>query len=157
VVTTSFPEREFDQRNYDDLSVTLGEKCPSCSTVKNWAAPFRTGNLSTEDEEVSGRPTQVEIEENVDAIHSMILGDRRMSAKKKAETLVISRARAGCIIHKISDMRKLSAKLVPKYLNAGQKHDRVLLHNPFWSDFGGMLGILNRLIIMDTIWIYIHD
>jgi hypothetical protein len=41
------------------------------------------GHLSTEDEERSERPTQVTIPENVDAIHSIILDDRRISAKKK--------------------------------------------------------------------------
>jgi hypothetical protein len=84
--------------------------------------------LSTEDEECSGRPTQVTVPENVDAIHSIILDYRRMSAKKIAETLAISRERVGFthIIHKIVDMRKLSAKWVPKCLNADQKRDRVL-------------------------------
>jgi hypothetical protein len=52
--------------------VTLGDKCPSYSTVKNSDARFRAGYLSTEDEECSGRPTQVTFLENVDAMHSMI-------------------------------------------------------------------------------------
>jgi transposase len=46
---------------YDDMSVTLGDKRPSYSTVENWVAGFRTGQLSTEDEERSGRPTQTRI------------------------------------------------------------------------------------------------
>jgi transposase len=61
-----------------DMSVTLGDKRPSSSTVKNWVGSFRTRHLSTEDEECSGRPTQVTIPENVDAIHSMILDNRRI-------------------------------------------------------------------------------
>jgi hypothetical protein len=55
-----------------DMSVTLGNKYPSYSTVKNCVARFRRGHLSTENESF-GRPTQVTILENVDAIHSMIL------------------------------------------------------------------------------------
>jgi hypothetical protein len=51
---------------------------------------FRTGHLGTENEERSGRPTQVTIPENVDAIHFMILDNRRISAKKIAGTMVIS-------------------------------------------------------------------
>jgi transposase len=64
------------------MSVTLGDKWPSYSTVKNWVARFRTGHLSTEDEELSGRPTQVTFPENMEAIHSMMLDDRRIFAKK---------------------------------------------------------------------------
>jgi hypothetical protein len=51
---------------------------------------FRTGYLSTEDEELSWRPTEVTFPENMDAIHSMILDDRRISTKEIAETLAIS-------------------------------------------------------------------
>jgi hypothetical protein len=94
--------------------------------VKNWVARFRTGHLSTEDKERSGRPTQATIADNMGAIHSMILIDRRISAKNIAETLVIPQESVGCIIHEILDMRKLSANSAPKCLNAVQKRDGVL-------------------------------
>jgi transposase len=61
--------------------LTLGDKQPSYSTVKNLVARYRRGHLSTEDEEYIGRPTQVTIPEH--AIHSMILDAGRISAKKK--------------------------------------------------------------------------
>jgi transposase len=79
----SFLKRELGpkKKNYD-MSV---DKRPSYFIVKNWVARFRTGHLRSEDEERSGRPTQVAIPENMDAIHSMILDDRRISVKKTAE------------------------------------------------------------------------
>jgi hypothetical protein len=46
------------------MSVTLGDKHPSYSAVKNWVARFRKGHLSTENKERSGRPTPVKIPEN---------------------------------------------------------------------------------------------
>jgi hypothetical protein len=92
---------------YDDMSVTLGDKHPSYSTVKNCVARLRTGHQSTENKECSERPTQVTIPENVDAIHSMVLGDRRISTKKITETLAISRERVDYIIHVILIMRML--------------------------------------------------
>jgi hypothetical protein len=57
------------------MSVTLGDECLSYSTVKNCVAMFRTEHVSTEYGECPGRPTQVTIPENLDAIHSMILDD----------------------------------------------------------------------------------
>ena len=57
-------------------------------------------------------------------IHELILEDSRISAKSIAEQLGISRERFGSIIHEDLDMRKLSAKSVPKYLNADQKSQR---------------------------------
>jgi hypothetical protein len=106
----SFPKRELIQRVYRDMSATLGDKRPSHSTVKNWVASVTVGHLGNEDEERSGRPTQVTIPEKVDNINSMILDDRRIPAKEIAETLAISRERVGYIIHKILLMRKLSSK-----------------------------------------------
>jgi hypothetical protein len=82
-------------------------------------------HLSNEDEECSGRQTRVTIPENVDAIHSMTLDNRKLLTKKITETLVMPQERVGYIIHKILDMRKLSAKWIPKCLNA-DKHDLVL-------------------------------
>jgi hypothetical protein len=110
----------------------------SYSTVKNWGARFRTSHLSTEDKERSGGPTQVTISENMDAIHSMILDDWRISAKMLAETLAIFRERVGYTVRETLDMWKLSAKWVPKYLEPVQKRDRVLASQanlePFWWD-----------------------
>jgi hypothetical protein len=95
----------------NDMSVPLGDKCPSCySTMKNWVARIKTGHLSTEDEECSGRPIQVTVPESVEAIHSIILDNQRISTKRKEETQVIFWEMVGCIIQEILDMGKLSAK-----------------------------------------------
>jgi len=56
--------------------------------------------------------------EIIDQMHELILKDRRISTKSIAEQLDISRERVGSIIHEDLDMRKLSAKWVPKCLNA---------------------------------------
>ena len=50
----------------------------------------------------------------IDQIHELILEDRRISAKSIAEKLGISRERVESVIHEDLDMRKLSAKWVPK-------------------------------------------
>ena len=55
--------------------------------------------------------------EIIDQIHELILEDRRILA----EQLGISRERVGSIVREDLDMRMLSAKWVPKYLNADQK------------------------------------
>jgi len=59
--------------------------------------------------------------EIINQIHELILEDRRISAKSIAQQLGISREWVGSIINENLDMRKLSAKWVPKCLNADQK------------------------------------
>jgi len=103
------------------LIETLGENAPSYATVKNWVAQFKRGDFSTCDAPCPRRPKTVTASEFIDQIHELILEDRRISVKSIAEQLGISRKRVGSIIHEDLDMRKLSAKWVPKYLNADQK------------------------------------
>jgi hypothetical protein len=55
----------------------------------------------------------VTIPENVDAIHSMILDNWKITTKKIAVNLVITRERVGYIIHESLGMRTLSAKWFP--------------------------------------------
>ena len=62
--------------------------------------------------------------EIIDQIHELILEDCRISAKSIAEQLGTSRERVRSIIHEDLDKRKLSAKWVPKCLNADKKCQR---------------------------------
>ena len=76
----------------------------------------------------------------IDQIHGLILEDGRISAKSIAEKMGISRERDGSTIHEDLDMRKLSAKWVPKCLNADQKRRL----NNFWNFFGAIKMISCR-------------
>jgi len=62
--------------------------------------------------------------EIIDQIHELILEDRRISAKSIAEQPGISHERDESIIPEDMDMQKLSAKWIPKCLNADQKRQR---------------------------------
>ena len=106
------------------LKETLGEYVPSYATVKNWVAQFKCGDFSTCDAPGPGWSKTVNTPEIIDQTHKLILEDRRISAKSITEQLGISRERVGSIIREDFDMRKLSAKWVPKCLKADQKRHR---------------------------------
>jgi len=100
------------------LIETLGEHAPPYATIKNWVAQFKCGDFSTGDEPCPEQPKTVTTQKIIDQIHKLILEDYWISAKSIAEQLGISCERVGSIIHEDLYMRKLSAKWVPKYLNA---------------------------------------
>ena len=106
------------------LTETLGEHAPSYATVKNWVAQFKHGDFSTCDAPRPGRPKTMTAPEIIDQIHEIILEDNPISAKSIAEQLGISCERVGSISHEDLDMRKLSAKWVPKCLNTDEKCQR---------------------------------
>jgi len=119
---------------------------------------FKRGDFFTCDAPRPGRPKTVTTPEIIDQIHDRILDDRRISAKSVAEQLGISRERVGSIIHADLYMRKLSAKWVPKCLNADKKRQRCqpseqllefLRRDP--NDF------VSQLVTMDETWLYHYD
>ena len=126
------------------LIETLGEHAPSYATVKNWVAQFKCGDFSTCDAPCPGRPKTVNTPEIIDQIHQLILEDRRISAKSTAEQLGISCKRVGSIIHEDLEMRKPSAKWVPKCLNADQKRQRRHSAEQIWNFFGAIQMISCR-------------
>jgi len=96
---------------------------------------FKRGNFSTYDAPRPGRPKTKTTPEIIDQIHELIFEDCRILAKSIAEQLDTSRERVGSIIHEDLDMRKLSAKWVPKCLNADQKRQRCHSTEQFWNFF----------------------
>jgi hypothetical protein len=79
------------------------------------------------------------VPEHTDAIHSMILHDRRVSAKKIAQTLAISRDRVGCIVDRILYPRKLSAKWFPNVSVLNGSAIECVPPIPIWTDFCGIV------------------
>jgi len=122
------------------LRETLGKHAPSYATVKNWVTQFKSGDFSTCVAPRPGRIKTVTTPEIIDQIHELILEDRRTSAKSIAEQLGISCERVGSIIHEDLDMRKLSAKWVPRIKNVNGA-SRL---NRFWNFFGAIQKISCR-------------
>jgi len=121
-------------------------------------AQFKRTDFSTCNAPRPGRPKTVTTPEIIDQIYELILENGRISAKSIAEKLGVSRERVGSIIHEDLDMRELSAKWVPKCLNADQKrqwcqsseqHLEFFRRDP--NDF------LSRLVTMGETWLYHYD
>ena len=70
---------------YSILKEILGEHAPSYAIVRIWVVQFKRGDFSTCDVPSSGRPKTVTTPEIIDQFHELILEERRISAKSKAE------------------------------------------------------------------------
>ena len=55
---------------------TLGDDAPALSTVKKWAAEFKRGRESPDDDPRSGHPSTATTQENIDHIDQMVMNDR---------------------------------------------------------------------------------
>ena len=146
------------KENHAILTETLGEQASSYATIKNWVALFKRGDFSTCDVPRPGQTKTVTTPEIIDQIHELILEDCRISAKSIAEPLGILCEQVGSIIHEDLVMWKLSAKWVPKCLNADQKRQWCQsceqLLEFFWCDPN---AFLLRLVTTDKTWLYHYD
>jgi len=116
---------------------------------------IKRGDFSICDVPRPGRPKTVTTSEIIDQIHELILEDRRISSKSIAEQVSFSREQNGSIIHEDLDMRKLSAKWVPKCLNADQKRQSCQSSEQILEFFRcDPNDFLSRLVTMDETWLY---
>ena len=116
-----FPIRQGAEGNSRHSDRHIREHAPSYASVKNWVRQFKRGDFSTYGAPCRGQPKTVTTPEIIDQIQELILEDRRISAKLIAEQLGISSERVASTIHEDLDMRKFSAKWIPKSPNADER------------------------------------
>ncbi|XP_065665495.1 protein GVQW3-like [Hydra vulgaris] len=118
----------------DEMDSVYGDSAPSFTTVKIWAAEFKCGQ-SLGDDERSGRPKTATTDENIAKVHQVVLDNRRIKVREIAEVMNISKERVCHILHENLDMRKLSARWVPRLLTLDQKRVRMNISNALLAQF----------------------
>ena len=114
---------------------TLGDDAPALSTVKKWAAEFKRGRKSLEDDPRLGRPFTATTQENIDRIHQMVMNDRRLTINHLANVIGISRERVENILHNELGMSKVLTRWVPRILTPDQKLTRLVTSEAILTRF----------------------
>jgi transposase len=97
-----------------------GDSSPSFSTIKKWAAQFKLGCTSLEDDSHEGCPKSATTPEIIEQVHDMVLDDPQMKVCEIAETIGISKEHVGYIFHEELDMKKFCTRWVLHLLTADQ-------------------------------------
>ncbi|MCU7903101.1 MAG: helix-turn-helix domain-containing protein [Candidatus Thiodiazotropha sp. (ex Lucinoma aequizonata)] len=140
---------------HEDMVSTLGDDAPSFATVKRWAAEFKRGRESLEDDPRSGRPSTATTQENVDRVHDMIMDDRRLTTRYIASVVDISRERVENILTNELGMKKVSARRVPRLLLPDQKRTRVIMsHENLLSFEADPADFIERSMTKDETWVH---
>lgn len=143
---------------FDDMSETLGKECPSYTTVKFWAAEFKRGRKSVSDDPRSGQPKLVTTQTTVDAVHDLVMDDRRVTIRHIATTLSIATTTVHKILHDELNMSKLSARWVPRMLTPTHKRMRrdISAENLelMQADREEFIG---RVVTQDETWVHHFD
>ncbi|GBP29723.1 Mitochondrial uncoupling protein 4 [Eumeta japonica] len=143
---------------FEDMVSVLQESAPSYTMVKKWARLFQQGRESCKDDPRPGRPVTVVTEENVRKIEKLVLADQRIKLWQIAEELHISKERVGEIIHEHMNMRKISARWVPKMLTPFDKQRRLQTSKDFLELVGDNIDeICDRIVTVDETWVRQYD
>src|ERR1700712_1634247 len=139
----------------DKLKKYYGESAPSHKMVQKWFTNFRCGQMTTEDAERPGPSFTVTTEEIVTKVHDIVLHDRRVKVREIAEAVGISTERVHNILHQHLEMKKLSARWVPRLLTVDQKRNRVTTSKDCLDMFKrNPKEFLRRFVTVDETWIH---
>ena len=136
------------------LRNVFGDNAIGRTAVFKWVQRFQTGRQSLEDDPRSGRPTTSGGTDNVKVIEEVVSGDRCLTVREIACVTGISKSQVHRIITNELQMRKLTARWVPRLLSDVHKENRVVacqqlqqmvedLGEAFWS----------RIITVDETWL----
>jgi len=108
---------------YEMLQAAFGESCLSQLKTFEWYSHFKNGRRSFEDDPRPGRLSTSHTEETVARLQEIIHADRRLTIREVAEDVGIAFGMCQKILTEDLQMRRVSAKFVPRLLTAEQKDD----------------------------------
>ena len=68
-----------------NMVATLEDDAPALSTVKKWAAEFKRGRESLEDDPRFGCPASATTQENINCVYHTAMDDRHLTHLKKGQ------------------------------------------------------------------------
>ncbi|GFV05984.1 histone-lysine N-methyltransferase SETMAR [Trichonephila clavipes] len=121
---------------------------------KFWAAELKRDRKSLGDYGRSERPNTATTKETITKFPPMALDDRRIKVRKIAEVMNMQKESVCSILNQHLGMRKLSARLVPRFLMLDQKRVRINISNALLVQFRrNKSEFWRRLTTVDESWI----
>jgi histone-lysine N-methyltransferase SETMAR len=146
------------QEIFDRMGNVYGTSAPCYTTVKKWAAEFKRGRQSLEDDPRAGRPVEVTTHEMCEAVERVVLENRRVKVTEIAERINMSVGSVETIIHEHLGMRKVSARWVPRLLTPDMKHRRVECCQELLTRFeNNFEDFKQRIVTGDETWLHCWD
>jgi len=107
------------------LQAAFRQACPSRLKTFEWYSHYKSGRRSFEDDPCPGKLSTSHAEETVARVREIIHADRRLAIREVAEDVGIAFSMCQKILTEELQMRRVSAKCVPRLLTAEQKDDHM--------------------------------
>ena len=118
---------------YEKLVKVYSYDALAYSTVRQWVRQVKEGREDIEDEARSGRPKSASTSGTIAIVEELINDDPHLSVIEIAETVDISTGAVHHILHDVLNLRKVSARWIPKLLTKDQKNKECRVQKLFRS------------------------
>ncbi|XP_025155020.1 putative uncharacterized protein FLJ37770 [Harpegnathos saltator] len=105
----------------------------SQSRVYEWYKRCHEDREDIEDDARSGRPSTSTSDKNVKKVKEIVPANRRITIREVAEEIGISYDSCEAIFTNVLNMKRVTAKFIPKLLNFQRKQHRVTIAKPTYS------------------------
>ena len=126
--------------------------------MKKWAAEFKRGRGCFKYDGRSGRPKDATADENVKALHTLLMCDRRRGMRSIASEVGISFGAVQSVLFNILDMSKESARWVLKMLTNNLKRTQLNTSRYLLSSYEDDHGdFIKRVVTQNVTWVRHFD
>ncbi|CAF1392730.1 unnamed protein product [Rotaria sordida] len=139
---------------HNELYSVYGDQAPSLTTVERWSKLFREGREEIEDESRPGRPITETTSENIEEIRLLINDDPYLTIEELQEQTDLSYGTVHRIITDHLNLRKVTARYIPKDLTDFQRAERVRICKENLAKFQQGTWRLCDIITGDESWFY---
>jgi hypothetical protein len=139
------------------LQEAFRDNAMSQSKTFLWYRRFKDGQTSVDDNKHSGRPSTSTTPENLAKVRKAILADRRRTIHDVCEIVGLSYGTVQRILADSLNMRRISAKFVPRLLSDDQKALRVSVCRELKQQARDNPNFISNIITGDETWVYGYD
>lgn len=137
------------------LRKQFGNETLSRTQVFAWHKSFAGGRSEVQNLPHPRRPKTSIISNNIQAVRGLIEGNRRLTVDEICKSIGISHGSVQSIIHNDLKFRKISARWVPRLLNADQKAARTEISQRLLNRYEAEGdAFLNRILTCDETWVH---
>ena len=142
---------------FEMLQTAFGNDCMGRSQCFDWYSKFKAGQTSVSDKPRPGRPVTASKVENVELIHETVNKDRRQRVSDIASAVGVSVGTCHQVLTQTLEMRKTTAKFVPRLLTDDQMKHRVDICKKLLKRSRCENAFKEKIITGDETWIYCYD
>ncbi|XP_068225004.1 protein GVQW3-like [Palaemon carinicauda] len=132
---------------YEDTAVTH-------KTVCKWFGRFKEGKESLDDNDRSGRPSTSRNDDNIAAVKTITQSNRCLTIREISEETNLSFGSVQAVLTDDLNMRRVTAKFVPRILTAEQKESRFAISSELFERSVADAAFLSSIATGDESWVY---